>query len=246
MEYFWPIFGLAMLSGSVTLIGVLLALWLGQDDAFVSAGLGFSVGIMLLLACFELLPAAFEAKSVLSGSLWAAAGAGFLALANALIPHTHLIDESDPLKAHRLKAAYLVLFGLILHDFPEGFALTHSFVLDANLGLMAAVSIALHNIPEEFAIAVPALSTKSHRVLFGGAVVSALAEPAGALLGLLAIQIRPDLNAVFLALAAGAMIFVSLHELVPAARQYGRVGLFSVGLALSAIIYSILAILITG
>ncbi len=246
MEYFWPILGLALLSGGVTLIGVLLALWLGQNDDFVSAGLGFSVGIMLLLACFELIPAAFEAMTGWSTLVWAVAGAGFLAVANALIPHTHLIDESDPSKARRLKAAYLVLFGLVLHDFPEGFALTNSFVLDPSLGVLAALTIALHNIPEEFAIAVPALSTKSQRVLFGGAVVSALAEPAGAMLGLLAVQVRPDLNAVFLALAAGAMIFVSLHELVPAARQYGRVRLFAVGLAFSTIVYAMLTKVLTG
>jgi len=244
MEHIWPILLLALLSGGVTLIGVLLALWLGQADEFVSAGLGFSAGIMILLACLELVPAAFSVMTAWSTLLWVGTGAGFLALANKLIPHTHLIDETDPIKASRLKAAYLVLFGLILHDFPEGFALTNSFLLEPSLGVMTALSIALHNIPEEFAIAVPALATKSPRVLFGGAVASALAEPAGALLGLLVFHFRPDLNAVFLSFAAGAMIFVSLHELIPAARQYQNVRWFNVGFGLSVIAYICLAWLV--
>jgi ZIP family zinc transporter len=246
MEHFWPILGLAFLSGCATLIGVMLALWVGRKDHVVATGLGFSAGIMLTLASIELIPAAFEAMTVWSTLLWTGAGAGFLALANELIPHTHLIKERDTFRARRLKTAYLVLFGLVLHDFPEGFALTNSFLLEPGLGVLVALSIALHNIPEEFAMAVPALSTKSRRLLFGGAVVSALAEPAGALLGLLAMHIRPDLNAVFLAFAAGAMIFVSLHELMPAARQYGRISLFGVGFGLSAFTYLILASLFTG
>ncbi len=184
--------------------------------------------------------------TVSSTLLWTAAGAGFLAVANKLIPHTHLIDERDTFRARRLKTAYLVLFGLVLHDFPEGFALTNSFLLAPDLGILVAAAIALHNIPEEFAIAVPALSTKSRRLLFGGAIVSALAEPAGALLGLMAMHVRPDLNAVFLAFAAGAMIFVSLHELMPAARQYGRVRLFGAGFGLSVVAYSALAWLVSG
>jgi ZIP family zinc transporter len=245
MEHFWPILGLALLSGSATLLGVVLALWIGRADHIVAAGLGFSAGIMLILASFELVPAALEAMTVWSTLFSAGAGVGFLALANKLIPHTHLIDETDAFKARRLKTAYLVLFGLVLHDFPEGFALTNSFLLEPSLGVLVAVSIALHNVPEEFAIAVPALSTKSRRLLFGGAIVSALAEPAGAILGLLAMQIRPDLNAVFLAFAAGAMVFVSLHELMPAARQYGRITLFAVGIGFSALTYLILAWLVT-
>lgn len=246
MDHFWPILGLASLSGSATLLGVMLAVWLGRDDHIVATGLGFSAGIMLVLASLELIPAALEAMTVWSTLFWTGAGAVFLALANQLIPHTHLINEADVFRARRLKTAYLVLLGLVLHDFPEGFALTNSFLLEPSLGVLVALSIALHNVPEEFAMAVPALRTKSRRLLFGGAVVSALAEPAGALLGLLAMHIRPDLNAVFLAFAAGAMIFVSLHELMPAARQYGRISLFGAGLGLSAVTYLILAWLVTG
>jgi ZIP family zinc transporter len=246
VELYGSILGLALLSGCATLLGVLLAVWLGDDDRAVAVGLGFSAGIMLLIASLELIPAATEMLALWPTLLWTGGGLLFLALANYLIPHTHLVDETEPFQARQFKTAYLVVFGLALHDFPEGFALTNAFLVEPSLGVLVAVGIALHNIPEEFAMAVPALATKSRRLLFGGAVVSALAEPAGAALGLVAVHFRPGLNEAFMAFAAGAMIFVSLHELLPAAHRYGRMALFGVGLAVSALVYAVLAWIIGG
>jgi ZIP family zinc transporter len=73
------------------------------------------------------------------------------------------------------------------------------------------------------------------------AFLSALAEPLGAVLGLLAVAVDPSLNAYFMAFAAGAMIFVSIHELIPMARRYRRPGWFIAGIALSIIVYRALA-----
>jgi ZIP family zinc transporter len=72
------------------------------------------------------------------------------------------------------------------------------------------------------------------------AVAAALAEPAGAVLGLLVVHVDPALNAFFMALAAGAMIFVSAHELLPMALRLGMPHLFGAGLALSVPIYLVL------
>jgi ABC-type amino acid transport substrate-binding protein len=79
--------------------------------------------------------------------------------------------------------------------------------------------------------AVPAVALRSRRVLYGAAALSALAEPAGAMLGLAATGIAPGLNAYFLAFAAGAMTFGSIHELIPMARRYGHTGHFLCGIA---------------
>ena len=49
-----------------------------------------------------------------------------------------------------------------------------------DIGVLVAVAIAVHNIPEEFAMAVPAVALRRRRFLIGAAVVSALAEPIGA------------------------------------------------------------------
>jgi ZIP family zinc transporter len=57
---------------------------------------------------------------------------------------------------------------------------------------------------------------------------------------LAAVQLEPALNAFFMALAAGAMIFVSLHELVPMAARFRHLPLFAAGLGLSVPVYVVL------
>jgi ZIP family zinc transporter len=78
------------------------------------------------------------------------------------------------------------------------------------------------------------------------AFVSALAEPAGALVGLALVQLQPALNALFISLAAGAMIFVSVHELLPMAARVGNLRLFAAGLALSVPVYVLLRWIVPG
>jgi ZIP family zinc transporter len=129
---------------------------------------------------------------------------------------------------------------LVLHDVPEGFAMANAYVASPRLGILVALAMALHNLPEEFAMAVPAVTRRSRRFLFGAGLLSALAEPVGAILGLAVMGVAPSLNAAFLAFAAGAMLFVSGHELIPMARRYRHTGLFLAGIGLAALVYSIL------
>jgi ZIP family zinc transporter len=89
----------------------------------------------------------------------------------------------------------------------------------------------LHNVPEEFAMAIAAVVAGRRRFVLRAAVVSAAAEPAGALVGLAGVAALPQLDAVLLAFAAGAMVFVSFHELVPMARTFGRLREVGLGAA---------------
>lgn len=83
-----------------------------------------------------------------------------MASLHVIIPHTHLVEESGRIDARMLESAYLVAFGLILHDFPEGFAMANSYVASPSSGVLVALAIALHNIPEEFAMAAPAVALR--------------------------------------------------------------------------------------
>jgi ZIP family zinc transporter len=216
------VLGLASLSVVSTSIGVVLALRLGTRPATQALGLGFSVGVMVAISVVELLPEAVREggwPTTVSGAL---AGAAVLALLHLAIPHTHLVEENRGLGAGALRSAYLVAFGLILHDVPEGFAMANAYLSTPRLGVLVAVVIMLHNIPEEFAMAVPATMFGSRRFLRRAAVASAAAEPVGAMIGLAGVSVFPGLNAGFLAFAAGAMVYVSVHELLPMARQLGR------------------------
>lgn len=232
---------LSLTSLLTTWIGVALAIRLRENARAICTGIGFSVGIMLLVSLWELVPAAVDALGARPALVGVALGAGVVWAAHLIVPHTHLAAETGLVDKALVKSVYLVVFGLILHDVPEGFAMANAYIASPSMGVLVALAIALHNIPEEFAMAVPAVTLRSSRVLYGAAALSALAEPAGALIGLMATGVAPGLNAHFMGLAAGAMSFVSVHELIPMARRYGHKGHFVAGAVASVLVYRLLA-----
>jgi ZIP family zinc transporter len=232
---------LSLLSCVTVLLGVAAALRLRENARALAAGIGFSIGIMVLISLAELIPQAAGAIGLGATAGTAGAGAALAWAAHAVIPHTHLVRERGIGEARLVRAAYLVAFGLVLHDVPEGFAMANGYVASPALGVLVALAIALHNVPEEFAMAVPLVMLRSKASLYGAAVLSALAEPLGAVIGLAAVGIAPSLNGYFLALAAGAMLFVSVHELLPMARRYRHPDFFLWGMLLGALVYASLA-----
>jgi zinc transporter, ZIP family len=237
---------LSLMSCVTVLAGVALALRLRENARAIATGIGFSAGIMIVVSAWELLPESVAAMGLGATLATASAGAALVWSAHFLIPHIHLFKELGGDDRTLVRTAYLVAFGLILHDVPEGFAMANAYVASPELGVLVSLAIALHNLPEEFAMAVPLVMLRSRASLYVGALVSALAEPLGAILGLVAVGIAPALNSYFLAFAAGAMLFVSVHELVPMARRYRHLSLFAWGAALSVLVYAVLAALTTG
>jgi ZIP family zinc transporter len=236
-----PIVLLSLLSCVSTCLGVALALSLRANARAITLGIGFSTGLMVLISILELLPEATAIEGTGAALTVAALGAALVFSLHLVVPHVHLVEEARNVDPGAHRSALLVAFGLILHDVPEGFAMANAYVASPSAGVVTAVAVALHNVPEEFAMALPAATLRSRRFLFGVAFLSALAEPLGAVAGLAAVEIAPSLNASFLALAAGAMLFVSIHELVPMARRYGHGGMFAWGVLVSAAVYWLLA-----
>ena len=220
---------------------MLLALLIRENQRAIALGIGFSTGIMVLVSALELLPEAHAEIGRLGVGIAVVSGVALLWAANMAIPHSHLVREHGQADTRLVRSVYLVVIGLILHDVPEGFAMANAYIASPSLGLLVALAIALHNLPEELAMAVPAAALRNPRFLMGAAMLSTLAEPAGAILGLLAVSASPGLNGYFLAFAAGAMLFVSFHELVPMARRYGKLAWFGAGVGLSVAVHQLLA-----
>ena len=174
----------------------------------------------------ELIPEAHDSVGALGTGLGVALGGALLWGANLAVPHSHLIREHGQVDTRLVKSIYLVVIGLILHDVPEGFAMANAYIASPSLGLLVATAL------------------RSKRFLMGAAILPALAEPAGAVIGLIAVAANPALNAYFLAFAGGAMLFVSFHELVPMARRYGRMIYFFIGAMLAVAVHQLLALLI--
>jgi len=228
LEEVWTILLISFLSGSTTVIGAFLAIFLKGEKNYVSIGVGFSSGIMIAISFLELLATAFTMTDGLFIILAFALGFVLILIIDAKLPHIHLIEEKGP-SGHLIKTSYLVAIGIIIHDFPEGFAMASSFQVDVRLGLLIALGIAIHNIPEEFALAVPLVLAKKTKLLLELLVLSALAEPLGAILGIALSLFIPQFNAFLLAFAAGVMVFVSVDELVPLAYEQGEMHYFSIG-----------------
>lgn len=122
---------------------------------------------------------------------------------------------------------------IAIHNFPEGLATFLTALQDVKLGLAIAVAIAIHNIPEGIAVSVPIYhATGSRRKAFKFSFLSGLAEPLGAIVGYLILLpfISEIVFGFLFASVAGIMVFISIDNLLPAARAYGEPHLSLYGL----------------
>ena len=112
-----------------------------------------------------------------------------------------------------------------IHNFPEGLATFTAAIQDPELGLAIAIAIAIHNIPEGIAVSVPVyFATGSRKKAFTLSFLSGLSEPIGALVGYAILWpiMNETIFGILFASVAGIMVFISLDELLPAAREYGE------------------------
>lgn len=98
-------------------------------------------------------------------------------------------------------------------------------IADPAYGVGITVAIAIHNIPEGIAVAVPIFyATKSRKKAFTYSFLSGLAEPAGALVGYFILKNLMDdyFFGLIFSSVAGIMVYISLSELIPTANEYGN------------------------
>jgi ZIP family zinc transporter len=141
--------------------------------------------------------------------------------------------KSETHKSNLMRMGLFTALAVGIHNFPEGIATFVAALGDPGLGIAIALAIAIHNIPEGIAIAVPVFyATGSRKKAFKLSFLSGLSEPAGALLGyfLLLRFLNDAMFGLIFAAVAGIMVYVSLDELLPAAREYGEHHLSIVGL----------------
>ena len=134
--------------------------------------------------------------------------------------------------ARLLRMGVFTALAITIHNFPEGLATFLAALHDPGLGMAIAVAIALHNIPEGISVSVPIYyATGSRRRAFVCSVLSGLAEVVGAVVayGILRLFSRDSVDAVPPALmgilfagVAGIMVYISVDELLPTSRAYGK------------------------
>ncbi len=260
-------FGLTLFAGLSTGIGSAIAFFARRTNTkLLSVSLGFSAGVMIYVSFVEMF---VEANHSLvselgeTGGNWATAGAFFsgillIAIVDKFVPsfeNPHearkVEDMADEDQAARYKKLYrmgiLAALAIAIHNFPEGLATFVSAIKDVKLGIPIAIAVAIHNIPEGIAVSVPIFyATGSRKKAFLHSFLSGLAEPVGAIVGYLILL--PFFNdmvfGILFAGVAGIMVFISLDELLPSAREYGEHHLSIYGLVAGMVIMAISLLLL--
>jgi ZIP family zinc transporter len=142
-------------------------------------------------------------------------------------PHEHVIQPEK-----LLRMGLFTALAIGIHNFPEGLATFLAALHDPHLGFAIAIAVALHNIPEGISVSVPIFyATGNRKKAFAYSFLSGLAEPIGAGIAYLAILfflggttevIPPQIMGVMFGGVAGIMVYISLDELLPTSRAYGK------------------------
>ncbi len=238
-------FGLTLFAGLATGIGSALAFFTKKTNTkFLSISLGFSAGVMIYVSMIEIF---VKAKDALTSELgiklgsWVTViaffcGMFFIAIIDKLIPSgenphdMHKIENLEE-ESKKIKDSKLLRMGLFtalavgIHNFPEGLATFISALQEPSIAIPITIAIAIHNIPEGIAVSVPVYyATGSKKKAFLYSFLSGLSEPVGAIIGYLILMpfINDLMFGIIFAIVAGIMVFISLDELLPSAREYGE------------------------
>jgi ZIP family zinc transporter len=205
--------------------------------------LGFAAGMMLAASSFSLILPGIEAAQALCGNQLLAAcvvvaglglGVALMVGLDRFVPHEHEKSGRRGPDAQRINRVWLFVLAITLHNLPEGMAIGVSFANgDMKVGLPLTTAIAIQDIPEGLAVAL-ALRVTGISALRAAliAVGSGLMEPIGAVVGLGISSSFALGYPIALGLAAGAMIFVVSHEVIPETHRNGHETPATLGLML--------------
>ncbi|SCX26820.1 zinc transporter, ZIP family [Pseudomonas sp. NFACC25] len=205
--------------------------------------LGFAAGMMLAASSFSLILPGIEAAQALCGDRLLAAcvvvaglglGVALMVGLDRFVPHEHEKSGRRGPDAQRVNRVWLFILAITLHNLPEGMAIGVSFADgNMNVGLPLTTAIAIQDIPEGLAVAL-ALRVTGISALRAAliAVGSGLMEPIGAIVGLGISSSFALGYPIALGLAAGAMIFVVSHEVIPETHRNGHETPATLGLML--------------
>ena len=191
---------------------------------------GFAAGIMTAASVWSLLIPAMEQSADMGKLAFLPAVIGFLVGIlfllglDHLIPHLHMNSSEAEGPKSKLKKTTMLVLAVTLHNIPEGMAVgvVYAGWASGNVSITAAaamalsIGIAIQNFPEGAAVSMPLRREGAGRLrsfLLGQA--SGLVEPVAGVLGALLVGTVEAILPYALAFAAGAMILVAVHELIP-------------------------------
>ncbi len=213
--------------------------------------LGFGAGVMLAACAFSLIIPGLQAAASQGAGPWQSGaivgggiliGAAILLFIDYALPHEHFIKGVEGTQAKAIKRAWLFVFAICLHNLPEGLAIGVAFGgSDPVQATALATGIAIQDVPEGLVVALALRAVGFTRMLsIGMGVASGLIEPVGAVLGASVVTMSAPLLPWGLAFAAGAMLFVVSHEIIPESHRKGHERFATAGLMVGFVLMMLL------
>ncbi|GAB3548000.1 ZIP family metal transporter [Noviherbaspirillum agri] len=184
-----------------------------------------SVGILLSTSLLHALPEAFESDAD-AHSLFAALLAGllgfFLLEKFAILRHSHHYEGDGHGHAHGHdaheagKSGWMILVGDGLHNFSDGILIAAAFLADPNLGLITALAIVAHEIPQEigdFIVLLNAGFSRARAYVYN--LICSLMAVVGGVVGYLTLERATDWIPYVLVFASSGFIYIAVSDLMP-------------------------------
>jgi zinc and cadmium transporter len=216
---------------AATLVGGLLSVLIAASltvavlSRLVHHLVSLSAGVLLGTALLHVLPEAFESRAD-TRSLFLTLLAGllffFLLEKAELYRHTHHHQGDGHHHHHHFDAeqagrgGWAVLVGDGIHNFCDGIIIAAAFLTDPKLGLVTALAIVAHEIPQEvgdYIVLLNAGFSRAKALLFNA--LSGLAAVAGGVLGYFVVGPWEDLFPYLLVVASSSFIYVAVADLLP-------------------------------
>lgn len=233
------------LAGGVFIAGLnaagaaLILLWRQPSRKFLDTSLGFGAGVMLTASYTSLILPGLEYGGVGEVIAGVALGALALSLADRIVPHLHPIKGREGADTARVRAVWLFVFAVALHNAPEGLAVGVGFGSgDLSNALKLAIAIGLQNVPEGLVVAASALQIGLGAAFYAAfiGIYAGLVEVPLAVAGAWSVRYAEPILPYALGFAAGAMLYVISGEIVPETHRKGHAKLATLGLMAGVIV----------
>jgi zinc and cadmium transporter len=186
-------------------------------DYFVS----FAVGTLLGAAFLEIIPHAYElSRDLHQISLIVLIGILVFFILEKLLVWRHChgshCENHSPVVNHDVKKGSILIIGDCFHNFIDGILIASAFIVDINLGLITALAIIVHEIPQEisnFSILINSGYSLSRTLLMN--IITGCAMIIGAVLAYFVLNDLEFLIPIILSFAASSMIYVAISDLIP-------------------------------
>jgi zinc and cadmium transporter len=224
--------GAATVAGGVLSVAAAAAFALRARAAHIPVLISYAVGALLGAVFLELLPHAFrltDSPERMAGTILVGILVFFVLEKLVLWRHCHVEeceahDPPAPLHDHGRSGA-MIMIGDTFHNFVDGILIAAAFMANHELGIVTAMAIIAHEIPQEigdFLILLHSGYTKSQALLLN--VLSSAAMVAGGLIAYFALQTLQQWVAPLLGLAAASMLYVAVADLIPGLHRRPELG----------------------